>query len=248
MIEVKSLAKQFGQVQALTHVTFSAQRGDVVGFLGPNGAGKTTTLRLLTTFLSPSAGEARIAGFDIVRESAEVRKRIGYLPDTPALYPELTVREYLTFLAKIRGVPSRTVRRSVDSVVERCGLAEVVSRVTGQLSKGYRQRVGLAQAIIHDPEVVILDEPTSGLDPRQIMQLRELIRELAQERTVLLSTHVLAEVSAVCSKAVIINGGCTVYEQLLTEMPEHESLERTFMRCVGGSVQPPLSSVEEEAA
>jgi ABC-2 type transport system ATP-binding protein len=232
MIEVSHLSKSYGDYTAVSDVSFSANKGEIVGFLGPNGAGKTTTIRMLATYLPPSAGRASISGFDIVTQADEVRKRIGYLPENPPLYPEMTVREYLWFIAQIKGVPRSAMTERVDQVMERCFIADVRNKLCQHLSRGYRQRVGLAQAIIHDPEVIILDEPTSGLDPKQIIEIRQLIRSLGQSHTVLLSTHILPEVSMVCSKVVIINRGKVVIESPLNQLTREKDLEQIFIESV----------------
>jgi ABC-2 type transport system ATP-binding protein len=210
MIEVEKLTKHYGPVTAIRDVSFSVAPGQVVGFLGPNGAGKSTTMRILSCFMPASSGTARVAGYDVFRESMDVRRRIGYLPENVPLYPELRVGPYLDFVAEIKGVPRGDRRRRVSEVMERCRIADVENRLIGKLSKGYRQRVGLAQAIINDPHVLILDEPTIGLDPRQITEIRSLIKSLAGEHTVILSTHILPEVSMVCSGVIIINKGMIV--------------------------------------
>jgi ABC-type multidrug transport system ATPase subunit len=232
MIEVSHLSKSYGDYTAVSDVSFSASKGEIVGFLGPNGAGKTTTIRMLATYLPPSAGRASIAGFDIVTQADEVRKRIGYLPENPPLYPEMTVREYLWFIAEIKGVPRSAMVERVDQVMERCFIKDVRNKLCQHLSRGYRQRVGLAQAIIHDPEVIILDEPTSGLDPKQIIEIRQLIRSLGQSHTVLLSTHILPEVSMVCNKVVIINRGKVVIESALNQLTREKDLEQIFLESV----------------
>jgi ABC-2 type transport system ATP-binding protein len=233
MIEVDRLSKRYGDSVAVEQVTFSAARGEIVGFLGPNGAGKTTTIRMLATYLPPSSGSARIAGFDILRQSDMVRKNIGYLPENPPLYDEMTVQEYLRFVAEIKGVERSRRRERVEEVLERCFIADVRNKLCQHLSRGYRQRVGLAQAIIHDPAVIILDEPTSGLDPKQIIQIRQLIRSLADSHTVLLSTHILPEVSMVCSKVVIVNRGRVVRESALSDLTREKSLEQVFIESIG---------------
>ena len=207
MIEVQSLCKNYGLFQALKDISFRVDKGQVVGFLGPNGAGKTTTMRILTCFMPASSGHVTIAGYDVFKQSREVRKRIGYLPENVPLYPEMTVSKYLTYMAKIRGVPSRQRKEQLDSAVESCGLTERRHQIIGQLSRGYRQRVGLAQALIHNPDVLILDEPTSGLDPRQIVEIRQLIKSLGTERTILFSTHILSEASLTCERLLIISRG-----------------------------------------
>ena len=207
MIEVENLTKRYGPLTAVRDISFTVDKGEIVGFLGPNGAGKTTTMRVLTCFLSASEGSARIAGYDIFKEPHEVKKRIGYLPESPPIYRDMRVRTYLEFVANIKGLAKKDRARQTDMVMERTGLTDRARQLIGQLSKGYRQRVGLAQAIIHNPEVIILDEPTSGLDPNQTREVRGLIKELAEERTVILSTHILPEVSMTCSRVIIINNG-----------------------------------------
>ena len=212
MIEVQNLSKRFPTQVAVEDVSFSVREGEIVGFLGPNGAGKTTTMRVLTGFLPPTAGTARIAGHDIVMQSRRARASLGYLPESAALYPEMRVREYLAFRARLEEVPAREVHAHVDEVVESCLLAEVANRKIENLSKGYRQRTALAGALIHRPPVLILDEPTVGLDPTQIIKIREMIRTLGRERAVLLSTHILPEVDAVCDRVLIIDRGRIVAE------------------------------------
>jgi len=207
VIEVDRLTKRYGAFTAVDDISFQVGKGEIVGFLGPNGAGKTTTMRVLTCFLPATEGTARIAGYDIFDNPLEVKKRIGYLPELPPLYRDMRVRTYLEFIAKIKGVVPKESRRRIDEVVVQCGLVDRTEQLIGHLSKGYRQRVGLAQAILHDPEVIIMDEPTSGLDPNQIIEVRQLIRELAQERTVILSTHILPEVEMTCNRVVIIHEG-----------------------------------------
>lgn len=207
MITVKGLTKRYAHNTAVDHISFEVQKGQIVGFLGPNGAGKTTTMRILTCFLPPTAGSATVAGFDVLDQPMEVKKRIGYLPETPPLYPEMEVHEYLTFVGKLKGLRGGDIRKRVDYVIERCSVSDVRTKLISKLSKGYRQRVGLAQAIIHNPDVLILDEPTAGLDPKQINETRDLIRDLAGEHTILLSTHILPEVEQTCEYVVIINKG-----------------------------------------
>jgi ABC-2 type transport system ATP-binding protein len=210
MIEVQNLTKNYGPVTAIRDVSFAVSPGDVVGFLGPNGAGKSTTMRILACFMPASSGSARVAGFDVFRESMEVRRRIGYLPENVPLYNDMRVATYLDFVAEVKGVPRSARRKRVADVMDRCLIADVQHRLIRNLSKGYRQRVGLAQAIVSDPHVLILDEPTIGLDPRQIAEIRSLIKSLAGEHTVILSTHILPEVSMVCGSVVIINRGAIV--------------------------------------
>lgn len=215
MIAVSGLTKRFGAFTAVDCISFEVQMGQVVGFIGPNGAGKTTTMRMLTGFIPCTDGRATVAGHDVFDEPMEVRRRIGYLPETPPLYPELTIGSYLRFIAQIREVPRNIQIRRVGDVMERVGLHGWENRILGSLSKGYRQRVGLAQAIIHDPKVLILDEPTSGLDPRQVVGIREFIQNLATDRTVILSTHILSEVEALAQRAVVIDGGRIVADDTL---------------------------------
>jgi len=204
----------------------------VVGFLGPNGAGKTTTMRMLVTFLPPSSGSAKIAGYDIITDAEEVRKRIGYLPENPPLYGEMRVTEYLNFMGEIKGVNKDELKTRIDEVMEVTSLTGVSRKLCGHLSKGFRQRVGLAQAILHNPEVIILDEPTSGLDPVQIVEIRKLIASLAQHHTVILSTHILPEVTEVCTKVIIISQGRIALESPLEEVVRTRTLEQAFMECV----------------
>jgi len=207
MITVKELTKKYARTIAVDHVSFEVQKGQIVGFLGPNGAGKTTTMRMLTCFLPPTSGSASVAGFDVLEQPLEVKKRIGYLPETPPLYPEMETAEYLKFVGKLKGISASDLSKRVDYVCDRCAIADVKTKLLGKLSKGYRQRVGLAQAIIHNPDVLILDEPTAGLDPKQINETRELIRGLAGDHTIILSTHILPEVEQTCQQVIIINKG-----------------------------------------
>jgi ABC-2 type transport system ATP-binding protein len=207
MIEVFDLTKRYGTRVAIQGVSFTVTRGEIVGLLGPNGAGKSTTMRILTGFLPATHGTARVAGYDVARESLEVRRRIGYMPENNPLYPEMRVREYLRYRARLKGLSRRRARQRVDVVLEQCGLTEVHRRLIGQLSKGYRQRVGLADALVHEPELVILDEPTIGLDPHQIRSVRRLIKSLAGRHTVLLSTHILPEAEMICHRMLILCDG-----------------------------------------
>ena len=220
MIEVERLTKHYGPVTAIRDVSFSVAPGHIVGFLGPNGAGKSTTMRILSCFMPASSGSARVAGHDVFRESLEVRRRIGYVPESVPLYPEMRVAPYLDFVAEVKGVSRSDRRRRVADVMDRCLVADVQNRLIGTLSKGYRQRVGLAQALVSDPEVLILDEPTIGLDPRQITEIRSLIKSLAGQHTVILSTHILPEVSMVCSGVIIINKGSVVAQGPIDSLVE----------------------------
>lgn len=256
MIEVQSLTKKYPTRVAVDDVTFSVRSGEIVGFLGPNGAGKTTTMRVLTGFLPPTAGTARIAGHDIVAQSRDARAAIGYLPETAALYPEMRVREYLTFRARLEGVPAAAVRERVGEAIERCLIAEVADRRIENLSKGFRQRTSLAGALVHQPPVLILDEPTVGLDPMQIIKIREMIRELGKDRAVLLSTHILPEVDAVCDRILIIARGRIVAEGTAGELRQKFAERPVFRAAFRGSVAarealsalPGVTAVEEQAS
>ena len=210
MIEVQHLTKRYGPTTAVDDVSFRVERGEVLGFLGPNGAGKTTTMRVLTGYMPPSEGNAIVAGYDVMTQPIEAKRRTGYLPETPPLYPEMTVRDYLSFVARIKGVPRAERNSRVNAAMERTRVADMANRHCAKLSKGYRQRVGLAQAIMHNPDVLILDEPTAGLDPKQINETRQLIKDLGGDHTVILSTHILPEVSQTCHRVVIINKGRVV--------------------------------------
>jgi len=210
LIEVQHLTKRYGPVTAVNDVSFTVERGEILGFLGPNGAGKTTTMRVLTGYMPPSEGKAIVAGYDVFEQPIEAKRRTGYLPETPPLYPEMTVREYLTFVARIKGVPRKESKARIGEMMKKTRIDDVADRHCGKLSKGYRQRVGLAQAMLHNPEVLILDEPTAGLDPKQIIETRQLIKGLAGDHTIILSTHILPEVSQTCQRVVIINKGKVV--------------------------------------
>src|SRR5271165_6653360 len=207
MIQAQALTKKYAHTVAVDQISFEVAKGQIVGFLGPNGAGKTTTMRMLTCFLPPSAGTATVAGFDVLEQPLEVKKRIGYLPETPPIYPEMETAEYLKFVGRLKGLSGADLQKRVDYACERCAVVDVKTKLLGKLSKGYRQRVGLAQAIIHNPDVLILDEPTAGLDPKQINETRDLIKSLAGDHTIILSTHILPEVSQTCEQVIIINKG-----------------------------------------
>jgi ABC-2 type transport system ATP-binding protein len=207
MIKVEGLTKRYARNVAVDNISFEVEKGQIVGFLGPNGAGKTTTMRVLTCFLPPTEGKAQVAGFDVMAQSMDVKRRIGYLPETPPLYPEMEVSEYVEFVGRLKGVPKSTLAQKVNEVCERCNVADVKSKLISKLSKGYRQRVGLASAIIHNPDVLILDEPTAGLDPEQRRETLSLIKELAGEHTIILSTHILPEVEQTCERVIIISKG-----------------------------------------
>jgi ABC-2 type transport system ATP-binding protein len=207
MIEVEQLTKYYGFLPAISDLSFSIGQGEVVGFLGPNGAGKTTTLKILTCFLPPTSGQARINGLDVYRNSLKVREQVGYLPESVPLYSEMTVERFLSFAAQAKGMGAREIKTSINKTLDDCGLQKVRGRIIGHLSKGFKQRVGLAQALLNNPPVLILDEPTIGLDPAQVVEIRELIRSLGQERTIILSSHILPEVSQICQRVIIINRG-----------------------------------------
>ncbi|MBX3237849.1 MAG: ABC transporter ATP-binding protein [Nitrospiraceae bacterium] len=232
MIEVQNITKRYGNLTAIDRVTFRVDKGEVLAFLGPNGAGKTTTMRILTCFIPATEGTARVAGFDCADQTEEVKKHIGYLPETPPVYQELTVHEYLAFVGKLRGLTGKALSSAMDRVLERLSIGSVRHRLIANLSRGYRQRVGLAQALLHDPPVLILDEPTVGLDPKQIIEIRELIKSLAGSHSVILSTHILPEATAVCQRVVIINGGRIVAEdtpdQLSARLRRSEKVSLTL--------------------
>jgi ABC-2 type transport system ATP-binding protein len=231
MIEVTGLSKRYHDLQAVDGISFKVQKGELLGFLGPNGAGKTTTMRILTGTLSASAGKAVVAGFDVFDQPLEVKRRLGYLPETPPLYEELDVRAYLRFVGQLKGLGKKKLVAEVARVAAACGVEGVLGRRIGNLSKGYKQRVGLAQALLGDPEVLILDEPTIGLDPNQIAEIRTLIRTLSANHTVILSTHLLPEVTQICTRVVIIHRGRIVADDRLDRLTsESTSLEQTFHR------------------
>lgn len=207
MIKVEHLAKRYADVYAVNDISFEVKQGEILGLLGPNGAGKTTTMRILTCYMPATAGSATVAGYDVFRDSVHVRKQIGYLPENVPLYPEMRVKEYLSFRAKLKRVPYRERKLKIDESIERCRITDVQNQIIGTLSKGYRQRVGLADTLVHDPKILILDEPTIGLDPNQIRQVRQLIKELGEKHTILLSTHILPEVEMICGRVIIINKG-----------------------------------------
>jgi ABC-2 type transport system ATP-binding protein len=222
MIEVEGLTKDYGAARAVDAVTFQVRKGEVLGFLGPNGAGKSTTMKMLTCYLAPTAGRATVAGHDVFDKSLEVRRRIGYLPEDTPIYRDMTVLEYLRFAADLRQMDGAKSPGRIKEIGGRCGLGDVAGKLVGELSKGYRQRVGLAQAMLHDPDILILDEPTSGLDPNQIVEIRSLIKEIGREKTVILSTHILPEVQATCSRILIISGGKLVADGTPADLRRRE--------------------------
>jgi ABC-2 type transport system ATP-binding protein len=226
MIKVENLTKEYGAFRAVDQVSFNVHKGEVLGFLGPNGAGKSTTMKILTCFLAPTAGSAQVGGFDVFDQSLEVRQRVGYLPEDTPLYKDMTVLEHLEFAANMHGMSGDRVHARIKEIGGRCGLGDVAGKLVGELSKGYRQRVGLAQAMLHDPDILILDEPTSGLDPNQIAEIRALIKEVGKEKTVILSTHILPEVQATCSRMLIISGGKLVADGTPDELRAREKATR----------------------
>jgi len=234
MIEVENLTKRYGPTLAVSDVTFQAQKGEILGFLGPNGAGKTTTMRVITGYLPPSAGRVRVAGYDVVEEPLEAKRRTGYLPEAPPVYPDMTVTEYLNFVGRIKGIPRRELKSRLEEIEAKCAISDVRQRQIGKLSKGYRQRVGLAQALMHNPEVLVLDEPTAGLDPKQIIETRQLIKGLAGQHTVILSTHILPEVSKTCQRVVVINAGKIVAVGTPDELTRHLQGFETILVVVEG--------------
>lgn len=236
MIEVENLTKDYGHHRAIDGITFSMEKGEILGFLGPNGAGKTTVMRILTCFFPPTEGRAVVAGYDCFEDSLEVRKRIGYLPERVPLYEDMRIGEYLAFVAGIKGMAPKEIKARVAQVMDDCGVDAVSNKIIGNLSRGYRQRVGLAQALVNDPEVLILDEPTVGLDPRQIKEIRKLIKDLAGKRTVILSTHILPEVSMICRRVVIINNGKFVAIDTPENLTSHlQNSSKMFLQIAGGS-------------
>lgn len=231
MIEVRDLTKDYGPHRAIHSLNFTVQKGEVVGFLGPNGAGKSTTMKIITGFMAPSSGFAKVAGIDVFENPIEVKKRIGYLPETPPVYTDMYVRDYLRYVARLKMVEKSKIESSIDRAIEKTNLGDVSKRLIGHLSKGFRQRVGIAQAIVSNPDVLILDEPTVGLDPKQVAEIRDLIRELRGEHTIILSTHILPEVQATCEKAIIINQGRIVAEDRIANLETFErGQSRIFVR------------------
>ncbi|NOZ85969.1 MAG: ATP-binding cassette domain-containing protein [Deltaproteobacteria bacterium] len=222
MIEVKDLVKTFGDVRAVDNISFSIEPGEIVAFLGPNGAGKTTTMRMMTGFLPPSSGYVRVDGHDVMKDPIAARKKVGYLPEIPPLYDNMKVKEYLVYVARLHGVKRLDIKKVVERELDRCGLGKQADRIIGNLSKGQRQRVGLAQALVHDPEILILDEPTIGLDPLQIREIRELVKNLGKNRTVILSTHILPEAQQVCGRVLIISQGRLVLDSKIGTLLEEE--------------------------
>ena len=234
-VEVNGLTKLYGDVRALVDVDFEVHAGEIVGLLGPNGAGKTTTMKILTGFLGATRGSAKVCGFDVAESSLEVRRRVGYLPETVPLYQDMVVYDYLRFVANMRQVPGAQVHARIKETADVCGLSHMAGRFIRELSKGYRQRVGLAQALIHKPEVVILDEPTSGLDPNQIVEIRDLIKEIGREKTIIFSTHILQEVAAVCDRIIVINDGAKVADGTVAELDRRVRSEERYTVTLAGT-------------
>ncbi len=233
MIIAQNISRNFGEIEALKSVSFEIGKGEIVGFLGKNGAGKTTLMRILTSYLPPTSGKVLIAGQDIGKNSLTIRRKIGYLPENPPLYPNMSVREYLKFAARLKDIPAKETRVRIDKVLDDCRLLYVQNRLIAQLSKGYKQRIGIAQAIIHEPELLILDEPTSGLDPVQIQQVRNLIKDIEHKRTVLLSTHILSEIEQIARRILIINRGELIKDRSMKDLLKEEAaatLEEVFLK------------------
>ena len=248
MIKVQGLTKRYARKVAVDNISFEVEKGQIVGFLGPNGAGKTTTMRVLTCFLPPTSGSANVAGFDVLEQPMEVKRRIGYLPETPPVYPEMEVHEYLEFVGRIKGVPAGDLARRVNEVSEKCAVADVRKTLIGKLSKGYKQRVGLAQAIIHNPDVLILDEPTAGLDPHQIIETRDLIKGLAGEHTIILSTHILPEVEQTCERVIIIAKGKLVAMDTVANLTSRlRGAETVAVEVIGSDAASVQRSLEQVA-
>ncbi len=246
MIKVEGLTKRYARTVAVDNISFEVEKGQIVGFLGPNGAGKTTTMRILTCFLPPSEGKANVAGFDVQEHPMEVKRRIGYLPETPPVYPEMAVDEYLDFAGRLKGISSGNIKQRVDDAVAKCALGDVRHKLIGKLSKGYRQRVGLAQAIIHNPDVLILDEPTSGLDPKQIIEIRDLLRSLAGDHTIILSTHILPEVEQSCERVIIISRGRVVAQDTVANLANRmRGSEAVSLEIDATAGQPTVSQAQQ---
>jgi ABC-2 type transport system ATP-binding protein len=245
MIVVENLTKYYGTLPAIQGVSFRVEKGEILGFLGPNGAGKTTTMRILTGFMPATSGTATVAGYDVFKDSLEVRKRIGYLPENVPIYNDMEVSAYLNFVTEVKGVPKKLRKEKIQQVIKSCGLESVSNRLIKNLSKGFRQRVGLAQALVNDPEVLILDEPTMGLDPKQITEIRHLIKELATEKTIILSSHILPEVSMICQRVVIINQGKVVAEDTTENLTSRSQTSRRILLQVDGPPEVVLKTLKE---
>ncbi len=251
MIEVNNLTRYYGEKPAISDVTFRVNKGEILGLLGPNAAGKTTTMRILTCFMPPTSGSAKVGGYDIFEQSMDIRRITGYLPENPPLYHEMSVNDYLGFVARLKGVSKKNLSREVDTVVQKTSIGDVRQRLIGKLSKGYKQRVGLAQSLLNNPQIVILDEPTVGLDPKQIIEIRELIKNLAGEHTVILSSHILPEIEQTCERVVIINDGKVVAEDRVDDLARRmRGGERQILKIEGSreAVEKAVHSVSGTSA
>ena len=244
MIEVKNLTKKFGSHTAVNNISFTVNDGEIIGFLGPNGAGKTTTMNIMSGFLSSTSGSVKINGYDILDKPEKAKRSLGYLPDTPPIYPDMTVKEYLNFVCNLKGVKKADKANAIENVINLTGIKDVFNRLTGNLSKGYRQRVGLAQALIGNPDVLILDEPTIGLDPNQIIEMRNLIKELGKNHTVILSSHILSEVSAVCDRIIIINNGVIVADEYNNSI-KLQNDDNMLLATIKGDVTQAIESIKK---
>ena len=238
MIKVQGIRKNYGSVKALDGISFEVPAGEILGFLGPNGAGKTTMMKILACFISPSEGTASVAGFDVIEESLEVRRRVGYLPESCPLYDDMTVFEYLEYVADARSIPKAIIIDRIRETMQVCGLSAHVDHIIGTLSKGFRQRVGIAQSMIHQPDVLVMDEPTSGLDPNQIVEIREVIRRIGQEKTVILSTHILSEVQALCGRIIIVDEGRIVADGSPEELTREIASDALFLEIEKDGIKP----------
>ena len=236
LLRVNKLQRSYGKLFAVQNISFDLQKGEVLGFLGPNGAGKSTTMQMLSGVLAPDAGEIMVDGIDIASQPIKAKSRIGYLPETPPLYPDLTVQEYLVYAARLHRVSGPDISQAVQRVMEQCNLLQHTKKLIGNLSKGYQQRVGIAQAIVHKPDIILLDEPTNGLDPIQIREIRTLIQQLGQEHAIILSSHILPEVESSCSRVLILNNGAIVFSEQMENLEQH-SLERVFIELTCGEQQ-----------
>ncbi|MCS7214229.1 MAG: ABC transporter ATP-binding protein [Candidatus Calescibacterium sp.] len=236
LVSLEGITKYYGDRLAVDNISFDVGKGEILGFLGPNGAGKTTSMRIITGYMPPTKGSVKVAGIDMLEKPVEAKKHIGYLPENPPIYTEMTVLSYLRFVAKLKKVPSNKIKERLDFVLQKCGLEQVKGRIIGNLSRGYKQRVGIAQAIIHDPEIIIFDEPTVGLDPQQVVEIRNLIKEISREKTVILSTHILSEVTKICDRVIIISQGRLVFGKYLDEIGE-ETEEKRIKVVIDGKEQ-----------
>jgi ABC-2 type transport system ATP-binding protein len=244
LLRVDNLQRSFGRFCAVQNISFDLHKGEVLGFLGPNGAGKSTTMQMLSGVLAPDTGEIIIEGINIAKQPARAKSRIGYLPETPPLYPDLTVQEYLRYAARLHKIPSSAIHGAVQQVLEQCGLQQHTKKLIGSLSKGYQQRVGIAQAIVHEPDIILLDEPTNGLDPNQIREIRELIQQLGKEHAIILSSHILPEVETICTRVLIIHNGVVVFSDQMENL-KHQKLEQLFIELTCGEESLAASKKEQ---